>query len=127
MGWCRLPDWAASDAVRVHSKHGATVHHPGCSLAVNQAAASDRLLDSSHGASIDGTCQWGCVVELVEITAIVILSVGVGLAGAGALLSMVFLCFTRPARLRTSAASQGRFTETRPASSARDSLACLVA
>jgi hypothetical protein len=45
------------------------------------------------------------VVELVEIGAIVILSVGLGLAGAGALLSAVFLCFTRPARLRTSAAS----------------------
>jgi len=36
------------------------------------------------------------VVELVEIAAIVILSVGVGLAGAGALLSMVFRCFTPP-------------------------------
>jgi hypothetical protein len=45
------------------------------------------------------------VVELVEIGAIVILSVGLGLAGAGALLLAVFLCFTRPARLRTSAAS----------------------
>jgi hypothetical protein len=38
------------------------------------------------------------VVELVEMAAIVILSVGLGLAGAGALLSMVFLCFTPPAR-----------------------------
>jgi hypothetical protein len=38
------------------------------------------------------------VVELVEIAAIVIVSVGLGLAGAGALLSMVFLCFTPPAR-----------------------------
>jgi hypothetical protein len=36
------------------------------------------------------------VVELVEIAAIVILSAGLGLAGAGALLSMVFLCFTKP-------------------------------
>jgi hypothetical protein len=36
-------------------------------------------------------------VELVEIAAVVILSVGLGLAGAGALLSMVFLCFTKPA------------------------------
>jgi hypothetical protein len=44
-------------------------------------------------------------VEVVEIGAIVIVSVGLGLAGAGALLSVVFLCFTRPARLRTSAAS----------------------
>jgi hypothetical protein len=44
-------------------------------------------------------------VELVEIVAIVILSVGLGLAGAGALLSIVFLCFIRLARLRTSAAS----------------------
>jgi hypothetical protein len=44
-------------------------------------------------------------VELVEIVAIVILSVGLGLASAGALLSMVFLCFIRLARLRTSAAS----------------------
>jgi hypothetical protein len=44
-------------------------------------------------------------VELVEIAAIVILSVGLGLASAGALLSMVFLCFIRLARLRTSAAS----------------------
>ena len=37
------------------------------------------------------------VVELVEIAAVVILSVGLGLAGAGGLLSMVFLCFTKPA------------------------------
>ena len=37
------------------------------------------------------------VVELVEIGAIVIVSVGLGLAGAGVLLSMVFLCFTKPA------------------------------
>jgi hypothetical protein len=44
-------------------------------------------------------------VELVEIAAIVILSVGLGLASAGALLSIVFLCFIRLARLRTSAAS----------------------
>jgi hypothetical protein len=44
-------------------------------------------------------------VELVEIVAIVILSVGLGLASASALLSMVFLCFIRFARLRTSAAS----------------------
>jgi len=44
-------------------------------------------------------------VELVEIASIVILSVGLGLASAGALLSMVFLCFIRLARLRTSAAS----------------------
>ena len=36
-------------------------------------------------------------MELVEIAAVVILSVGLGLAGAGALLSMVFLCFTKPA------------------------------
>jgi hypothetical protein len=34
MGWCRLPDWAASDAVKVHSKRGATVRCAGCSLAV---------------------------------------------------------------------------------------------
>ena len=81
MGWCRLQDLVASDAVRVHSKQGAIVRHSGCSLAMHYAAASERLLDSSHGASIDGTCQWGGVVELVEITAIVILSVGVGLAG----------------------------------------------
>jgi hypothetical protein len=44
-------------------------------------------------------------VELVEIAAIVILSVGLGLAGAGALLSMILLCFIRLARLHTSAAS----------------------
>ena len=35
-------------------------------------------------------------MELVEISVIVILSVGLGLAGAGALLSMVFLFFTKP-------------------------------
>ena len=64
-----------------------------------------RLFDSSHGASIDDLSNGAFVVELVEIGAIVILSVGLGLAGAGALLSVVFLCFTRPARLRTSAAS----------------------
>ena len=43
-------------------------------------------------------------MELVEIATIVILSVGLGLAGAGALLSIVFLCFIRLARLRTSTA-----------------------
>jgi len=37
------------------------------------------------------------VVELVEIAAVVILSVGLGRAGAGALLSTVFLCLTKPA------------------------------
>jgi len=37
-------------------------------------------------------------VELVQIAAIVIVSAGLGLAGAGALLSMVFLCFTPPAK-----------------------------
>ena len=50
MGWCRLPDWGASDAVRVHSKQGAIRRHSGCPLAVPYAGASDRLLDSSHGA-----------------------------------------------------------------------------
>ena len=44
-------------------------------------------------------------MELVEIAGIVMLSVGLGLAGAGALLSVVFVCFIRLARLRTSAAS----------------------
>ena len=44
-----------------------------------------------------GLVNEGDVVELVGITAIVVVSVGLGLAGAGALLSMVFLCFTKPA------------------------------
>ena len=97
-GWCRLPDWGASDAVRVHSKHGAIRSPPGYPLAVPYAGASDRLLDSSHGAFYRRDMSTRAhVVELVEIAAVVILSVGLGLAGAGALLSMVFLCFTKPA------------------------------
>ena len=64
----------------------------GCSIA-RMGRLSTGLVNGAH------------VVELVEIGAIVIVSVGLGLAGAGALLSVVFLCFTRPARLRTSAAS----------------------
>lgn len=64
-----------------------------------------RLPDSSHGASIDGDLSTRAdVVEIVEISAIVVLSVGLGLAGAGALLSMVFLCFTKPATRPTVAA-----------------------
>jgi hypothetical protein len=64
----------------------------GCSIA-RMGRLSTGLVNGAH------------VVELVEIAAIVILSVGLGLAGAGALLSMVFLFFIRLARLRTSAAS----------------------
>ena len=64
----------------------------GCSIA-RIGRLSTGLFNGAHA------------VEVVEIGAIVIVSVGLGLAGAGALLSAVFLCFTRPARLRTSAAS----------------------
>jgi hypothetical protein len=75
-------------------------------LQCTYVAACERLLDSSHGADYRRNVVNGAhVVELVEIAAIVILSVGLGLASAGALLSIVFLCFIRLARLRTSAAS----------------------
>jgi len=44
-----------------------------------------------------GLVNGAYAVELVEIGAIVVVSVGLGLAGAGALLSVVFRCFIRPA------------------------------
>jgi hypothetical protein len=85
-----------------------SVHHSGCPLALRNAAVDQRLLDRTHEAWIDGTFQWGAeVVELVAIATIVTLSVGLGMAGACAILSMVFLCLT-PSSTQSAVAATAR-------------------
>ena len=47
------------------------------------------------------------VVELVEIAVIVMLSLGLGLAAAGAILSMLLVCLTSAKRLEAAAVAHG--------------------
>ena len=65
MGWCRRPDWAASDAVQPISKAGAT----------QRALVTELLLESR--------------MELIAIGLILVLSIAFGLAGARGLLAFI--------------------------------------
>ena len=59
MGLVSPPRLGGERCCQSSQQAGCHRSNSGCSLAVFYVTASEGLLDSSHGASIDGTSQWG--------------------------------------------------------------------